>query len=114
MKYLILILLFMLSVSCTKKTPAPPAPESKDVVAESDKIPAIEIDINDRACEVDSDCERVATNCSCGCGQGVHKKYIQKYDDRLNELCVNYRGKMCKILCNGKTTCKNKLCTYEY
>lgn len=88
-------------------------PEVKNVVVEkSDEMPTIQIDMADRSCVQDSDCEHIGTQCSCGCGQGVNKSYADKYKTKLEELCKSYNGKMCKVLCEGKVTCKEKICTY--
>lgn len=66
----------------------------------------------DRACNKTSDCQIVRTQCSCDCGEGVNKAQAKKYASQADELCKNYAGKMCKVMCNGQAKCVNKVCTY--
>ncbi len=111
-------LIFILSVffiSCTKSSP-PVAPESKpvaEVTAKSEEVTTLNIDIADRSCVQDSDCEQVGNQCSCSCGEGVNKSNVGKYKTQLEEMCKEYKGPMCKINCNGSVKCVEKVCTYN-
>jgi len=113
MKNVAIVLLFLFSISCTKSSAPPIQMESTNNVADqSQEIPSLQIEIADRACAKDSDCEYIVTQCSCSCGEGVNKNNSHKYSGQLDKLCATYQGKMCKILCNGEIKCKDKLCTY--
>ena len=78
----------------------------------ADDMPKIKVAAADRACVKDSDCEQVATQCSCSCGEGVNKKHVDKYRTQMENLCKSYRGEMCKVPCNGEVKCQSKVCTY--
>ena len=110
----------VLLISCTKSAPPAPPAETQtqtqpapEAAAKSDEVSTLNVDIADRACTQDSDCEQVGTQCSCSCGEGVNKSNVAKYKTQLDEMCKEYKGPMCKINCNGSVKCGEKVCTYN-
>ncbi len=115
MKKGLIFIISVLLISCTKLTP-PAETETKpvaDVAAKSEEIPTLKIDIADRACAQDSDCEHVGNQCSCSCGEGMNKAHVDKYKADLEVMCKDYKGTMCKVNCNGSVKCVEKVCTYN-
>lgn len=59
----------------------------------------------DQACQYDSDCVLVSTDCSgCECGTPVNKIHQTKYANKREVLCKDYRGGVCEFLCSTPYT----------
>ncbi len=67
------------------------------------------INQRDKKCQVDSDCTRIMTKCSCDCGEAINKKFFKKYQKKFKDRCDNYHGPYCKMKCN-KIHCLNGYC----
>lgn len=104
------VFMFLFSIACTKSSP--PADATSDAAKPDQQMPTLQIEPSDRSCTQDSDCELIATQCSCSCGEGVNKNHAHKYAGKLEKLCKSYQGKVCKVLCNGTVKCQERLCTY--
>ncbi len=115
MKKIILLVLMLFAVSCTRQESTPIQADNADRLEKysAQNMPSIKIDEKDRACAIDSDCELIATQCSCDCGQGINKNNVFKYAGKLDDMCKSYHGIMCKTLCNGEVKCVNRICTYS-
>ncbi len=120
MRILLLVFLLILT-TCSKPAEqssrpveAAHAPAEKSLEGTGDVDGArIAISAADRACERDEDCDNIANQCSCACGQGVNAKYIAKYQDLLNEACEkNPPRRMCKMDCRGTNRCVDKVCVF--
>lgn len=113
---MMMLLLAVTLISCTKKTEAPVFVETKiegGTKTETMTMPTLQIELADRACVKDTDCEHIQIQCSCDCGQGINKNNVQKYVGKLEELCKSYEGQICKMACDGAVKCIDKVCTYK-
>ena len=117
MKYLLILCLGLIAgfligrVNQTEKAIDPSVPV-KTTISNAQPMPSVQINIEDRSCSKDSDCEIVSTQCSCSCGEGVNKLHAEKYREQLSKLCATYDGKMCKVLCEATLKCQDKVCVY--
>jgi hypothetical protein len=114
MKIALLILIVLNFLSCTQQkiSPIESSIAEQKIHPMDQPMPTLQIDMMDRSCDQDADCEHVATQCSCACGKGVNKSQAQKYRDQIKQLCADYRGKRCSIRCDGSVKCTNKVCIY--
>lgn len=72
---------------------------------------SLEVAAADQKCEADDDCIMVMVKCSCDCGVPINKANWQKYLDKQEKMCEDYEGPMCKMMCNQKLRCINKVCS---
>ncbi len=73
---------------------------------------SIPIDPLHQACQADSDCTLVYTDCSgCGCGEAVNLEYQAYYQGLAAKLCQDYSGPVCEVLCpKVSLVCQAKRC----
>ncbi len=103
-----LALLNLVFVACNKPTPvvAPnPTPEPMKYWES-----VISISETDLACQTDSDCARIKTNCGCGYGVPVNAASFDTYEALRRKLCSDGEM-MCKMLPpKDEVKCVNQKC----
>ena len=71
---------------------------------------SIEVEPADQACEADEDCIMAMVKCSCDCGVPINKANWKKYLDEKEEMCTDYEGPMCGMMCDQNLGCVDKVC----
>ncbi len=74
------------------------------------RIKSFDISPGDQACQTDDDCVFVFTKCACDCGSPVNIIHRVKYEEQWQEMCENYKGSRCSMVCNFVAQCVNGSC----
>ena len=68
--------------------------------AQDDPSAQIPVDAKDQACLSDEDCVMIRTKClPCECDASVHRDYLVKYQQILDEACAKFVITDCKLAC---------------
>ena len=112
MKSILLLVLFAFIAACTPAEAPKKVKVSAPATSEFKQPDVASVEMGDKSCVTDADCDAVSLKCSCSCGEGISKNKLQKYLDLVESSCKNYQGPTCKIICNGTVKCLERVCTY--